>query len=154
LRALKAVFPTQQWNSWSFSRPHNVPSKFSKFSKTQYLLYQQVQKIFPNEIVKLNFAYSDFDRKVARYIEFDVFIPSLSLAIEYNGEHHYFPVSVYSDLSKTVQRDKLKQSICQLNGITLIVIPYWWNRSIESLAYAIREARPDLPMSHTLWKPS
>ncbi len=35
-------------------------------------------------------------------------------------------------------------------GITLIVVPFWWNGSTESLAHAIHMARPDIPVSPVL----
>ncbi len=41
-------------------------------------------------------------------------------------------------------RDKIKQSICIRDGITLLVVPYWWDRSIGSIARSIQIARPDL----------
>ena len=31
-----------------------------------------------------------------------------------------------------------------IKGITLIDIPYWWDRGVESLAMTIYNARPDL----------
>ncbi len=48
------------------------------------------------------------------------------------------------------QRDALKQTICYRDGITLIVIPFWWNNTIESLARTIHVARPDIEMPSSL----
>ncbi len=46
---------------------------------------------------------------------------------------------------KVVQeRDEQKQAICKATGITLIVIPYWWDRTIEEVANAIHSVRPDI----------
>ncbi len=44
------------------------------------------------------------------------------------------------------QRDHLKQVICATNGITLLVIPYWWNKSIEVVLHGIAALRPDLDL--------
>ena len=38
-------------------------------------------------------------------------------------------------------------------GITLIEIPYWWDKSIESLASAIHKAQPALIVTSTNMKP-
>ncbi len=43
--------------------------------------------------------------------------------------------------------------MCEEDGITLIVIPYWWNTSIESLSQTIHLARPDLEMPVTNGNP-
>ncbi len=56
----------------------------------------------------------------------------------------------YEEVSTVQERDLFKQSICQRNGITLITIPYWWNRKIESVASAIRSLRPDIPFDASL----
>lgn len=87
-----------------------------------------------------------------------IFVPALSLAIEYHGEYHYRHVPMYQldkiifivthnrhDLHTDVRkRDQSKQTICLQEGITLITIPYWWNKTSESVAIAIRNARPDI----------
>ncbi len=39
---------------------------------------------------------------------------------------------------------------CSANGITLIVVPYWWDNTIESVAATIHKVRPDISLSSTL----
>ncbi len=86
-----------------------------------------------------------------------IFIPALSLALEYNGEYHYHTVLVYPQQSSTLlsrhdevesvrPRDQLKKTICLSHGITLVIIPYWWNKSIHSVAHTIHQARPDIQL--------
>ncbi len=48
------------------------------------------------------------------------------------------------------ERDKMKRWICKGTGITLVIIPYWWDKKIESLAATIRVARPDIPFPSAL----
>ncbi len=51
----------------------------------------------------------------------------MKLCIERNGEQHYKHVDHFhteEQFSKQVQRDKLKASLLQKNGYTLITIPY------------------------------
>lgn len=80
-------------------------------------------------------------------MEFDVFIPSLKLALEYHGQQHYSASDLYGDIMVQRRRkDAEKRAICQLNGVTLVEIPYWfdWGASKESLLEIIGKKRPDL----------
>lgn len=58
----------------------------------------------------------------------DFYIPSLKLAVEYNGRQHYEPVSVFGgqDAFELIKkRDKRKKELLEKHNIKLIVIPYW-----------------------------
>ena len=60
----------------------------------------------------------------------DIYIPSLKLAIEYQGIQHYEPVSVFGGeegFKKTLLRDKRKLELANKNGIRLL----YWHYSIE-----------------------
>jgi allophanate hydrolase subunit 1 len=76
-------------------------------------------------------------------MELDIFIPSLSLAIEYQGMQHY-RASYRGDFQRQLKRDEEKQQQCKENGITLIIIPYWWDNKSNSLLATIQHYRPDL----------
>lgn len=55
----------------------------------------------------------------------DVFIPSLSIGIEYQGRQHYEPVDLFGgeeNFKETVKRDNRKRRLCEDNGVKLI---YW-----------------------------
>ncbi len=52
--------------------------------------------------------------------------------------------------NKISQRDAQKREICARDGITLIVVPYWWNKSVQSIALAIHRARPDVQIQLSL----
>ncbi len=56
----------------------------------------------------------------------------------------------FSELQVVQQRDEMKKIICDMHGITLLVIPYWWNKTIESVAQTIHFARPDILLSSKL----
>ena len=88
-------------------------------------------------------------------MEFDVYLPELSLGLEYQGEQHFTPIHWIIDISAQLQRDQEKQHACKqvkpsnlkLNlkaGITLVEVPYWWNFSVESLATTIQITRPEI----------
>jgi hypothetical protein len=63
-------------------------------------------------------------------MELDIFIPSLSLAFEYHGRHHYAEAWLFGSPDQTgvEQRDVEKRQACKKIGITLVDIPYWWDQ--------------------------
>ncbi len=92
MKALQIVYPQHLWQPLHFSvgKFRTVSSLgHSLFSKTQHLLFEYVQNILGGVDVQLNY------RMPGRSMEFDVFAPELSLAIEYNGEYHYYSVPLY-----------------------------------------------------------
>lgn len=55
----------------------------------------------------------------------DIYIPSLKLAIEYQGEQHYRPIELFGGekgFYNTIKRDLKKKQLCKKNNIKLI---YW-----------------------------
>ena len=55
----------------------------------------------------------------------DVYIPSIKLGIEYQGEQHYKPIEFFGGenaYKETVKRDKRKADLCAAHDITLL---YW-----------------------------
>lgn len=55
--------------------------------------------------------------------ELDIFVPSLNLAIEYQGEQHFVPIDAWGGedaLEKMRQRDEEKKRRCESNGVKLI----------------------------------
>ena len=67
-----------------------------------------------------------------------------NLAFEFNGVHHFFSSKFYGESAILAKRDLQKSRECQKEGITLVMIPYWWNKTIESLQSIIYNVRPDL----------
>lgn len=57
----------------------------------------------------------------------DIYIPSINVAIEYQGIQHYEPVDFFggeANFKNLRERDNKKINLCQKNGITLIEWPY------------------------------
>ena len=92
--------------------------------------------------------FEDYYHPTIRYsnsklsIQFDVYIPSLNIAIEYNGEQHYDEMlSGFAPIETYKTRDFEKLQLCKENNINLIYIPYWWNLNAESLhSFVLRQA--------------
>lgn len=57
----------------------------------------------------------------------DIFLPDYNIAIEYNGEQHYFPVEVFGGEERfqlQIQQDELKIEKCKNNNVDLFIIKY------------------------------
>jgi len=126
INILKTVYPEFNWKNFRFSNPHQIIEKGkSAFGKMQFLLYQYVKQIFPGLKIEFNFLLKFLGQTRT---ELDIFVPDLSLAFEYNGEYHYKSVVVFNDVSTVQKRDKFKRDFCFQCGITLITIPFWWDK--------------------------
>jgi hypothetical protein len=79
-------------------------------------------------------------------MQLDAFMPSLSLAFEYQGQYHYYADGVLGPRSTNERKkaDQEKRIKCEQEGITLIEIPYWWRKDKGSLIATIHNVRPDL----------
>jgi len=139
-RALRSIYPNLRW-----SPDQHLRQGRSITSKTQYFLYSITKQLFPTLSIEVNFQFANPIQK-RRALELDIFIPDLALAIEYNGEYHYRQLAIHPTFKITQQRDKLKKLHCQEEGITLIVIPYWWDKTIDSVIQTIHQLRPDIDL--------
>eukprot|EP01127_Copromyxa_protea_P009994 TRINITY_DN2402_c1_g1_i13.p1 TRINITY_DN2402_c1_g1~~TRINITY_DN2402_c1_g1_i13.p1 ORF type:complete len:100 (+),score=19.59 TRINITY_DN2402_c1_g1_i13:75-374(+) len=77
-------------------------------------------------------------------IEFDIWIPEIQLALEYQGEHHFRDFSRFiggtaMKVSKQRERDNNKREYCNRESIRLVEIPYWWDGNKESLKQILEE---------------
>lgn len=77
---------------------------------------------------------------------FDIFIPELSLAIEYNGQQHYAPIEHFGGqrgFEATQKRDEEKRCKAAEAGVTLIEFRYDENLSPEYVAERISAHRDE-----------
>lgn len=148
LKALSKLFPEYSWDL------HGPVSK----QKTQTRIFEFTKEFFPNvSDIHVNYWLQFKHRKSDKKLELDVFIPSLHLAIEYQGRQHYLTEKndVFGDaetLEKQIERDKEKLELCSTEGISLVVVPFWWNGNKESLGASIAHVRPDLAQKYDLGK--
>lgn len=90
-------------------------------------------------------------------MELDVYIEDLKLAFEYQGEQHY--KSLYwagRHLETQRRKDEEKRQACKKvmlraevhlfvkNGVTLVEVPYWWDRTVDALAGVIHKVKQGL----------
>lgn len=57
----------------------------------------------------------------------------LMCLVEYDGEHHYYPVYDEESFVKVQITDKTKDRFCKDNKIELIRIPFWKNEDLEKI---------------------
>lgn len=89
---------------------------------SETLLYQIVERILNGKEV-LRHHRPDW----LEGLELDIFVPSLNLAFEYQGEQHFHPIEVWGGakaLEAQQERDRRKADLCEANGIDLIYIYY------------------------------
>lgn len=78
----------------------------------------------------------------------DVYIPSINVGFEYQGEQHHRAVDCFGGefgLAKTKERDERKQRLCRENGIKLIEWQYYERFSKEVLLSKLMENGISLP---------
>lgn len=129
---LSTAYPSHSWEA----------SKFSLVAKKahQHALVQAVKLLLadtPTEILE------DFrSDSSSASLELDLYLPSLSLGFELQGEQHY------RDVTRAVQfspdADDSKAAACARLGITLVCIPFTWAGSRTAIYDAVVLLRPDL----------
>jgi hypothetical protein len=86
-------------------------------NKTQGCLVDIVREIFPGHVICFNYrGFSWLETSPGHKQEFDIYVPHICLAIEYDGEQHFMPVryggisaeQAMVNLLKTQERDAVK----------------------------------------------
>ena len=99
----------------------------------------KIDQIFTKYHIKYIPQFSFNDCKDRRKLPFDFYLPDYNMAIEYDGEQHYYPVN-FGGISDEkamenfliVQRhDEIKTKYCEQHKINLIRIPYFEKDNIE-----------------------
>ena len=107
--------------------------------KSQYILKSMLQTLFPEQEIVEEYRHSSLSN-----LELDYYLPQLKLAFEYQGQQHYTEQSFIRPLSIIKQLDNLKLQKATELGITVIRIPFWWDKKINNLIGTIIQIRPDI----------
>ena len=112
---------------------------------TKKFTFSKGGKKIENILKELNVTYLPqytFDNcRDKNMLPFDYYLPYLNKCIEYDGEHHYFPVNfngISDEHAKenhitTLKHDKIKNEFCENNNIQLLRIPYYNFKDIETM---------------------
>lgn len=90
--------------------------------KTQTEIYNFIRKTFPEEIWDWEATPIWLGKQ-----RFDIYCDRIKLAIEYNGEQHYFPIDMFGgeeEFENRVKLDSLKAQLCKDNNCLLYIIKY------------------------------
>lgn len=88
--------------------------------KSEAQLFVLVSSVYPDAIYQYH---TDW----LRMQSLDIFIPSISVGIEYQGVQHYRAVDLFGgedNFRHQQENDQKKRSLCKQNGVTLIEWPY------------------------------
>ncbi len=84
-----------------------------------------------------------------------IFLPAFSVAFEYQGEGHFHKLPIYGSFKQKQNNDQRKAILAKgeqyykwmigvEGGISLIDVPYWWDKTKDSLLNMISKQRPDI----------
>lgn len=102
---------------------------------------QNVINYLKNNNINYNREYEIFTKKRKNPLYFDFYLKQLNLAIEFDGEQHFYPVDfkgggieeATKEFEELQIRDKEKNEYCLNNNITLLRIPYWERENINNV---------------------
>lgn len=115
------------------------------------LLRSYMRQILPYTQAQYNYKHPLLVHDTTGFrMELDVYYPEVRLALEYQGKQHYRNAFYQENHQSQTRRDSEKREACQKQNITLIEIPFWWDRSLNSLAATILEHRPDIALNITV----
>jgi len=124
---LRDVYPNFPWDDSKLSLSHK--------QSCQNHIFKIVVDLFPQEDVIEEYLYETESRS----FEFDIYVPCLKLAFEYQGEHHYKEIPAFAGLELYIERDRNKRNFAKENDITLIEIPFdKWDGTKELLISYIK----------------
>lgn len=123
---------------------HKWKHKLLHKHKIQPNLVRLLQKLFPYADVRMNFKHPNLRHsQTQKRIELDVYMPSIGLAFEYQGEQHYVHQGFRTGSgAMQATMDEEKRRLCLGAGIKLIEIPYWWDHQIDTLKATIARYCP------------
>lgn len=96
---------------------NNTQKRKSRRSKCEISLFNKLKNQYPNLEIISNC------KKLLNGLEVDIAIPSLKLAIEWNGIVHFKPIYGEEKFNKIKNIDKTKLILANQKNINLIVIP-------------------------------
>ena len=90
--------------------------------KSQLLLFEKLTSFFKNECFLWEYRAKWLGRQ-----RIDICIEKYKIAIEYDGQQHFYPIDHFGgeqEFEKRVKYDALKEKLCEENGFKLFRIKY------------------------------
>jgi hypothetical protein len=145
LGILKRVYPSHPWRAEQFSLT-------SKRATQRHLLLLVKELVGPScEILEeyhvtassMSSTTSDVATRRNESLRLDLYLPSLAIGFEYQGQQHTQDVHIATQAALQGSRDVEKAAMCARAGITLISVPVEWDRSRDALLRIIQLQNPD-----------
>ena len=132
---LRLVYSDQKWNQ------KDIQNRTKKSS--QRWLKLCLSQMWNNSFLVLeNYQEQTIQHTLGNNIELDVYIPNLNMGFEYQGQHHYDDLpNAFPPIEVIKKRDAEKSALCN-ESINLVVIPYWWDNSYESIHITLLQLYP------------
>jgi hypothetical protein len=114
--------------------------RFASLRTNQKRIYRLIKRKWPDAVWEFKHPDMRF-RESGRAMELDIWIPSIKVAVEYQGEQHFFPVRGWGGkkaFAEIQQRDAEKRKRCKQLSICLVEIPYTWDGDSKSLMNALK----------------
>lgn len=112
-----------EWQATVNSRSKGNGCPYLSTSKTERLVCEYLQDKSLEFIGEKIFKHKSMNR-----YRYDIYIPSLKLIIEPDGEQHFKDMAFCNDnLEDRVKRDNIKNDFCYNNNIPILRIPYSYN---------------------------
>lgn len=128
--SLRMIYPSEKWSASSLQTR-------SKRTKQRKLYVAIVKMIGDRHEVIENYQHPKLRSAMEREMELDIFIPTLSLAFEYQGEQHYDEYPTFATLLKYQENDQRKGEMSRDVGVRLIYIPFWYDMNFTTLVNSL-----------------
>ena len=122
---LKSNYPSESWNELEFS--------FRLKKSSQRWLFICMKEIYPNVFILEEYYHPQIRFITESMLNFDIFIPSLNLAIEYQGEQHFDDIYCFTPTNSCQLKDIEKNNLTKSFSIQFLIIPFWWDCKLSSL---------------------
>jgi len=114
-----------------------IKTRHKKMSRGQAALTDLMQKLLPNESIVS-------EHHIGDRLKLDIYCPKYKIAAEYHGRQHFYYTGRFfnskEDFEEAVERDEKKATLCQEQGIALLVFRYNDKLTEEAVFSRILEA--------------
>lgn len=114
-----------------------IKTRHKKMSRGQAALTDLMQKLLPNESIVS-------EHHIGDRLKLDIYCPKYKIAAEYHGRQHFYYTGRFfnskEDFEEAVERDEKKATLCQEQGIVLLVFRYNDKLTEEAVFSRILEA--------------
>jgi len=127
---LQQVFPSHNWDMSSFDNY----KQFVPLKQAQMALSNAVSRLFPSNDVVEEYAHPLLSSSMTQQpLTLDAYVLARDVAFEFQGKHHFQNTDTLFGSAKQLENDHEKRKLCLSAGITLVEVPYWWDKTQASL---------------------